>query len=287
MTTSQLVAQHVQRPGLVERRLGVDDARALPFLAQQPGEILHRGVVAARLGAAHDDHLQPLPLVGAHLLLPGRHLPMQPVQLELGGVRGAGGEERPPARAEGAQALLAGPAAAQDAVGEGNALADDALVAVELEKNFSKQQIITLYLNLVNLGHGNYGIEAASRYYFGKPAKALNLAEAATLIGIIPAPSRYSPYHEPDLVLRQRNREVRFGDGVHRGGDDGNIECDLPGQKRASVCVRGDHFAASRLEKDVIESKALREVVLDHRDLFMIAWSGLARPVYTLGANSG
>ena len=86
---------------------------------------------------------------------------------------------------------------------------EESLVAVELEKNFSKQQIITLYLNLVNLGHGNYGIEAASRYYFGKPAKALNLPEAATLIGIIPAPSRYSPYREPDMVLRQRNRVLR------------------------------------------------------------------------------
>lgn len=86
---------------------------------------------------------------------------------------------------------------------------EESLVAVELEKSFSKQQIITLYLNLVNLGHGNYGIEAASRYYFGKPAKADSLAEAATLIGIIPAPSRYSPYREPDLVLHQRNRVLR------------------------------------------------------------------------------
>jgi penicillin-binding protein 1A len=86
---------------------------------------------------------------------------------------------------------------------------EEALLAVELEKNFSKQQIITRYLNLVNLGHGNYGIEAASRYYFGKPAKALTLPEAATLVGIIPAPSRYSPYREPDMVLRQRNRVLR------------------------------------------------------------------------------
>jgi len=86
---------------------------------------------------------------------------------------------------------------------------EESLVAVELEKSFSKQQIITLYLNLVNLGHGNYGIEAASRYYFGKPAKAVTLSEAATLIGIIPAPSRYSPYREPELVLRQRNRVLR------------------------------------------------------------------------------
>ncbi len=87
---------------------------------------------------------------------------------------------------------------------------EEALVAVELEKNFSKQQILTLYLNLVNLGHGNYGIEAASRFYFGKPARAINLPEAATLIGIIPAPSRFSPYREPELVLRQRNRVLRL-----------------------------------------------------------------------------
>jgi penicillin-binding protein 1A len=86
---------------------------------------------------------------------------------------------------------------------------EESLVAVELEKNFSKQQIITLYLNLVNIGHGNYGIEAAARDYFGKPAKALTLPEAATLIGIIPAPSRFNPYREPELVLRQRNRVLR------------------------------------------------------------------------------
>lgn len=86
---------------------------------------------------------------------------------------------------------------------------EEALLAVELEKGYSKQQILTLYLNLVNLGHGNYGVEAASRFYFGKPAKELTLAEAATLVGIIPLPSRYSPYNTPDLVLRQRNRVLR------------------------------------------------------------------------------
>ena len=86
---------------------------------------------------------------------------------------------------------------------------EEAFVAVELEKNYSKQQILTLYLNLVNIGHGNYGVEAASRYYFGKPAAKLTLAEAATLVGIIPAPSRYSPYRNPHQVLRNRNRVLR------------------------------------------------------------------------------
>ncbi len=86
---------------------------------------------------------------------------------------------------------------------------EEALISVELEKKYSKQQLLTLYLNLVNLGHGNYGVEAGSRYYFAKPAKDLTLAEAATLIGIIPAPSRYSPYRTPDKVLSQRNRVLR------------------------------------------------------------------------------
>ena len=70
---------------------------------------------------------------------------------------------------------------------------EEAFVAVELEKNYSKPQILTLYLNLVNLGHGNYGVEAASRYYFGKPAAKLTLPEAATLAGIIPAPAATAP----------------------------------------------------------------------------------------------
>jgi penicillin-binding protein 1A len=86
---------------------------------------------------------------------------------------------------------------------------EEALLAVELEKTYSKQQILTLYLNLLNLGHGNYGVEAASRFYFNKPAKDITVGEAATLAGIIPAPSRYSPYNSPDLVLRQRDRVLR------------------------------------------------------------------------------
>ncbi len=86
---------------------------------------------------------------------------------------------------------------------------EEAFVAVELEKSYTKQQILTLYLNLVNLGHGNYGVEAASRYYFGKPALKLTLPEAAMLVGIIPAPSRYSPYRTLDTVRRQRDRVLR------------------------------------------------------------------------------
>lgn len=86
---------------------------------------------------------------------------------------------------------------------------EEAFLAVELEKTFSKQQLLTMYLNLMNFGHGNYGVEAASRYYFSKPAAKLTLAETATLVGILPAPSRYSPYRRPEVVLSQRQRVLR------------------------------------------------------------------------------
>lgn len=85
----------------------------------------------------------------------------------------------------------------------------EALYAVELEKTYSKQQILTFYLNLVNVGNGNYGMAAAARDYFNKDVGDLTLEETATLIGILPAPSRYNPYRRPDLVLQRRNSVLR------------------------------------------------------------------------------
>ena len=82
---------------------------------------------------------------------------------------------------------------------------EETLLAVELEKRFSKQQILTMYANLINLGHGNYGVEAAARNYFNKPAAELTLAEAATLAGIPQRPSDYSVYRNPDRVVWRRN----------------------------------------------------------------------------------
>ncbi len=80
---------------------------------------------------------------------------------------------------------------------------------MELEKNFSKQQILTLYCNLIFLGHGNYGMEAAARHYFDKSVEELTLNEAATLAGIPQRPSVYSPFRRPDLVVERRNYVLR------------------------------------------------------------------------------
>ncbi|HEX6202462.1 MAG TPA: PBP1A family penicillin-binding protein [Thermoanaerobaculia bacterium] len=86
---------------------------------------------------------------------------------------------------------------------------EEALLAVELEKSYTKPQILTLYMNMVNLGHGNYGMAAAARYYFGKDVGELTLPEAATLAGIVWAPSRLSPYRRPDLVKQRRDLVLR------------------------------------------------------------------------------
>ena len=69
----------------------------------------------------------------------------------------------------------------------------EVLLAFWLERKFTKDQILTLYLNRVYFGAGTYGVDAAARRYFGKPAKDLTLYEGAVLAGLLKAPSRYNP----------------------------------------------------------------------------------------------
>src|SRR5215468_4289416 len=81
----------------------------------------------------------------------------------------------------------------------------ESLLAIQMERRFTKQQIFTLYANQIFLGHGAYGFESASEYYFGKPAKKLTLDEAALLAGLPKAPQSYSPIVHPDRALKRRN----------------------------------------------------------------------------------
>ncbi|MBX7186382.1 MAG: PBP1A family penicillin-binding protein [Vicinamibacteria bacterium] len=82
------------------------------------------------------------------------------------------------------------------------------LLALEIERRFTKKEIFTLYCNLVNFGHGNYGVEAASRFYFGKSAKDLNLEEAALIAGLPQSPTRLSPLDHPEAAQRRRNHAL-------------------------------------------------------------------------------
>jgi penicillin-binding protein 1A len=78
---------------------------------------------------------------------------------------------------------------------------EEAILAVYLETRYTKDKILTLYLNRVYFGAGVYGIDAASERFFGKPPRALTLTEAAILAGSVKAPSRYNPEASPDAAL--------------------------------------------------------------------------------------
>ncbi|MEP7053137.1 MAG: PBP1A family penicillin-binding protein [Pseudomonadota bacterium] len=80
----------------------------------------------------------------------------------------------------------------------------ETILARRLEKELSKDEIFSLYLNTIYLGHGRYGIEEASRYYFGKKAKDLDVAEAALLAGLVASPEHYSPRRDETLALGRR-----------------------------------------------------------------------------------
>jgi penicillin-binding protein 1A len=81
----------------------------------------------------------------------------------------------------------------------------EAILAIQIEKRYTKNEIFTLYCNQMYFGHGVYGVQAASRLYFGKAAKDLTLEEAALIAGILQGNVRQSPYVNMDAALRRRN----------------------------------------------------------------------------------
>ena len=81
----------------------------------------------------------------------------------------------------------------------------ETMLAIQIERHFTKPQIFTLYANQIFLGHGVYGFEAATEFYFSKPAKKLTLEEAALLAGLPKGPTVYSPINHPDRAQKRRN----------------------------------------------------------------------------------
>jgi penicillin-binding protein 1A len=83
------------------------------------------------------------------------------------------------------------------------------LLALWLEQRFGKDQILTIYLNRVYFGQGAYGVDAAARRYFNKPATLITTYESAMLAGLLKAPSRYNPVSNPDLAARRAARVLQ------------------------------------------------------------------------------
>ena len=84
----------------------------------------------------------------------------------------------------------------------------EAMLAIQIERRFTKPQIFTLYANQIALGHGVFGFEAASEFYFSKPAKQLTLPEATLLAALPKGPSYYSPINHPDRAQKRRNMVI-------------------------------------------------------------------------------
>ena len=90
----------------------------------------------------------------------------------------------------------------------------EAVLAVQLERQYSKRTILERYLNLVYFGNGAYGVQAAARTYFGVDAEALTLAQAAFLAGVIRSPGDYDPYQHPDAARARRDEVLQLRVGT-------------------------------------------------------------------------
>lgn len=140
------------------------------------------------------------------------------------------------------------------------------VLSIEIERRYSKDEILEMYLNSVYFGEGAFGIEDASQVYFDKPASSLNLAEASLLIGLLPAPSAYSPISGDPVKAKARQSYV-----LGRMEDDGFITSDevATGRetpltysgKKTETELRAPHFALmvkAELEKRYGEERIAR-----------------------------
>ncbi|MBC8400216.1 MAG: PBP1A family penicillin-binding protein [Candidatus Marinimicrobia bacterium] len=86
----------------------------------------------------------------------------------------------------------------------------EGITAIQIERTYTKNEILEMYLNSVHFGHGTWGVQAASKRYFNKNASELTLNESALLVGILPSPGNYSPIRNPERARTRRNTVLRL-----------------------------------------------------------------------------
>jgi penicillin-binding protein 1A len=124
----------------------------------------------------------------------------------------------------------------------------EALLAIRIEKRYTKREIFTLYCNQMYFGHGVYGVEAASRLYFGKSAKNLAVDEAALIAGILQGNVRQSPYVNMEAALRRRNYTLG------RMAEVGYITAaDAEAAKKKPIVLRGEPSAHASIAPYFLE----------------------------------
>ncbi|PLX44562.1 MAG: penicillin-binding protein [Deltaproteobacteria bacterium] len=131
----------------------------------------------------------------------------------------------------------------------------EAILAFEIEKLYTKEEILALYLNQIPFGNGTYGVAAASQGYFGKEVSELNLAECALLAALPKAPSRYNPFRNPDLAKDRRDLVIRrmLALGWVTEGDASaafNIPVPVKGEERAPQLAP---YFVEEVRKELVE----------------------------------
>ncbi|MEL1226310.1 MAG: PBP1A family penicillin-binding protein, partial [Candidatus Neomarinimicrobiota bacterium] len=116
------------------------------------------------------------------------------------------------------------------------------ITAIQIERTYTKDEILEMYLNTVHFGHGTYGVEAATKRFFGKESKYLTIDESALLVGLLPAPASYSPIHHPERAVRRRYTVLRLmrdqgyiGKGEHEENRARTLETVLEVPKRGTA----------------------------------------------------
>lgn len=140
------------------------------------------------------------------------------------------------------------------------------LMAFWLEHKFSKDQILEMYLNRVYFGSGSYGVEAASRRYFGKSARAVSLPEAALLAGLLQAPSRLSPARDPaaadrraQLVLAAMRDQNRIGE------NELSVAMNTPAVRAPTYWTGSEHYFADRVMEQLPQliGEARQDIIVE------------------------
>lgn len=151
----------------------------------------------------------------------------------------------------------------------------EAIYAVKLERAFTKEEILARYLNRIYYGHGRFGIESASRFYFNKSSADLTLAEAAMLAGIPNGPALFSPRINPDRANERKNfvlgRMLDTGDITQAQYDEASQTYLTPAELQERP-ARANHFR-QRVEKEVREILASQYPTLEEKEITSLIYS--------------
>ena len=174
----------------------------------------------------------------------------------------------------------------------------EAILAYRIDKKFTKNEILFLYLNQIYLGHGAYGVKAASENYFGKSAQELNLAECAILAGLPQAPSRYSPFRHPARAKQRQiyvlNRMVEEGVITNIQATEAiNTELDIKPRKNwyiEEVPVYTEHirrYIAKKYGADILYKEGLKIYAAVNIEMQKIARGEIEKGLYALDKRQG